>query len=169
MCCSPKLLGWKHDWRLKALRGVLWTSSDPQRDRLNRGHRRLGNTCWDVFIHRHAKDGAGREKPWQAGAADRVGSWAREIISTWMLVYATYLESTHTRLHSQTVRHASEFALIDQMQTRRAAALGGQGKKGTSRVPRSWGLKPKLLKSCQVRSTRPSYTRTQARVGRALA
>lgn len=60
------------------MRGVLWTASDRQRSRLDRGHRRLGERRWDDPVQRHAEESTGQEEPWQAVAADRA-KWTERV------------------------------------------------------------------------------------------
>lgn len=110
-------------WR-KALRGVLWTSSGPQRNRLDRRHRRLGKRRWDdpmcSAMQRRVRDAKNLGKLWLPIATD--GRVSRRV-------------SSHRHRHAGVHKSKSSRALsADQKHTRRTAATRGKTQQLRSRA-----------------------------------
>lgn len=51
---------WRDAWWKKAVRGLLHQSTDPERSRLNRGHRQLGKRMWDDVTQRRVEENGAR-------------------------------------------------------------------------------------------------------------
>lgn len=67
---SAKVVAWKDALWRHTVRGMHYTEADPERQRLSRGHRTVGQRRWDEVIQKHLVSSTQADLPWQCITED---------------------------------------------------------------------------------------------------